>query len=88
MSEVRRDRIVVAVLSETTRSAQAARAGCSRATLQRYLRDQKFRAELNEARERLRIRTLDELARRQAAQLAGPRSAHARAQSKAPKRER
>jgi hypothetical protein len=71
MSEARRNHILVAVLSETTRSAQAARAGCSRATLQRYLRDEDFRMELKEARERLRDRTLDELARRRAAEMAG-----------------
>ena len=70
MSEARRHRILVAVLSETTRAAQAARAGCSRATLQRYLRDQDFRAELNEARERLRDRTLHELARQRATEAA------------------
>jgi hypothetical protein len=71
MSEARRDHILVAVLSETTRCAQAARAGCSRATLHRYLRDEDFRRELREARERLRDRTLDELARRRAAEMAG-----------------
>jgi len=71
MSEARRNHILVAILSETTRSAQAARAGCSRATLQRYLRDQDFRRELMEARERLRDQTLYELARRRAAELAG-----------------
>jgi hypothetical protein len=71
MSETRRNRILVAILSEDTRSAQAAQAGCSRATLQRYLRDQDFRRELNNARERLRDQTLDELARRRAAKLAG-----------------
>jgi hypothetical protein len=71
MSEARRNRILVAVLSETTRSAQAARAGCSRATLQRYLRDEDFRMELKKARERLRDRTLDELARRRAAEMVG-----------------
>jgi hypothetical protein len=71
MSEARRNHLLVAILSEPTRSAQAARAGCSRATLQRYLRDQEFRLELNEARARLRDRTLDELARQRAAELAG-----------------